>query len=101
MFDPHHHNPHRIVPLHRQSEITCSDKVINQRARFVSIGFHFGRRWPIVGFIIQVIPRHFIDTNRQRRLQYRVDSLVDKFGDIEFIHKKYGSVAVVENQRMP
>ena len=62
----------------------------------------FDLRWsrPIVMGVVQIVPRHFVDTDRQNRLKCRVNSLIDQLGNIQLVNIEDGRVPVIEDQRL-
>ncbi len=52
-----------------------------------------------MGFV-EIVPRHFIDTNGKDRLEIGIDPGIDESGNEEFVGVKGGSVTKVENERV-
>jgi len=50
---------------------------------------------------VQVIPGHFVDTNRKHRFELGVDTLSCDLGHDELIDVEGGRMPEVEDQRVP
>ena len=65
MFDSHNDDPHRIVKCDGQGKIVGFDEGADDVTGFIAIGFHCGGCRPIVMRFVQIIPRHFVNTDGQ------------------------------------
>ena len=50
--------------------------------------------------VIEVIPTHLIDTDGEQRFKIRIDTVINKFRQYQFINEKRGSMTVIENKRV-
>ena len=101
VFNPHQNRPPRRFPGDRKRKRQHIDQSVDQLPHFVTIHPRLGHARPVVVFLIQIIPAHLIHTDRENRLQLRIDPLVDHFGDYQLVDEKNRRMSEVEDQRMP
>ena len=100
VFYPHQNDPPRTLLPDRQCHRQRGDLFVDQFSYLIAVSpdrIHFR---PFVARPFEVIPGHLVDADGECRLELRVDPLVYHPGDHEFIDKKSGRMAKIEDQRV-
>ena len=100
MLNPHQDHPGRTLPVQRQRQRHLFNKLDHPTTDLAPIVMQFRHRRPVIMTVIQIVPAHFIDTNRQHRFDMVIDTLIDKPRRHQLVNIEGGGVAVIEDQRM-
>jgi hypothetical protein len=98
MLDPHYDGPPGIIPTDRKYEWSLSDQTVYGLSYTIPIDPNLFDRWPFIVNGIQVVPAHFIHTDREHRLQPGVDPFLDQSCKEQFIGEEGGRMPEVEDQ---
>ncbi|MPM48295.1 hypothetical protein SDC9_95019 [bioreactor metagenome] len=98
VLDAHQDGPERIFPADWQAQWMGADDAIHDRPYLAAIGADFGDARPVVAGVVEIIPAHLIDPDREHRFQSWIETLGDQAGEQELIDEEGGRVAEVEDQ---
>ncbi|MPL93040.1 hypothetical protein SDC9_39164 [bioreactor metagenome] len=68
--------------------------------RLITVLPHLLYRRPVIMFLIQVIPTHFIHADGEDRFKVRIDTLFDQTRQHHLIDKKNGRMTEIKQQNM-
>ena len=100
VFYTHEYQPGWAVLCDRKLDWHSLYQGDNSCLNFVSIGPYLGDAGPIVVRFIQIIPRHFVDTDSEHRLEGWVHSRVGELGQHHLVDVKSSGMTEIENKGM-
>ena len=101
VFDPHEECPEGIVPVDGHRQRRRADGLIDHRPHRVAICLDLRKRWPVVMGVVQIVPRHLVDSDGKHRFEAGVDPPIGELGDDELVDKEGSRMPQVKDQRVP
>ena len=100
VLDTHQDGPGRAAPGDRQRQGEGGDDRVDHVADLAPEVLRLGHARPVVMGLVEVVPRHLVDPDREHRFEAGVDPFGDDAGDDQLVDVEGGGVAVVEDQRV-
>src|SRR6185369_11237647 len=76
VFDAHYDHPPRMLPADRQAQRQRADQAVDGGPYFAAIGADLLDARPVVARVAEIVPAHFVDADREHRLEAGVDAVV-------------------------
>ena len=100
VLDAHQDRPGLAVPGNRQRQGEGGDHRIDRLADPAAEVLRLGDAGPVVVGLVEVVPGHLVDPDREHRFEAGVDPLGDNAGEDQLVDVEGGGVAVIEDQRV-